>query len=309
MCISPSSPLFEAAMVDLIDCGQAVADGSTDPAVFLRYADALWTVRDNYAAMAALDRAIAGEPPLAAEQLSKAYALRAICELQSGSLDKAITDISTSIDLFPRAHPFALRGMAHLFLGETAQAVVDVRESVRMDPGDWEARAWQAMILLEAGMLDEAIDDFTRAIDSGGCEKYNSELYLGRARARLALGQAEAAEDDCNAGIDLDYHEQAHWPFIVPSRARQAYSVYLVRAEARLALGKLTLSLGDCFFACGLGPGERAVYELRARVYHTLGNLPEAIRDTARVAYLESLPCPTDGAPRPATAELLASGV
>jgi tetratricopeptide (TPR) repeat protein len=299
MCISPSSPQFEAAMDDLVACGVAVSAGSSDPLVLQRYADALWTVRDNGAAKVLLDRAIDAQPPLPALELSKAYALRAICEMQSGSLERALADVSTSIDVLPRPHPFALRGMIYSFLGNHAEAVANAREAVRRDPMDWEARAWRGMVLREAGFPEEAIDDFTQVIESGECEKYSSELYLGRARAHLALGNPSQAEDDCNACIDLDYHEQAHWPFIVPSRARQAHAVYLVRAEARLELTNNSLALGDCFFAAILAPGEAGVYDLRARVYAAVGNLPEAMRDMMRAAYLRSLPCPApESSPR-----------
>jgi len=274
-------------MADLVECGLAVAAGANDPDLLLRYAGALWTVRDTQAAISALDRAIAADPPLSAFALSKAFAARAICEFQGGNLEQAASDASTSIEIFPAAHPYGLRSEIHLVMGDVQRAIVDAEECVRLDPEDWEGRAWRAMVLREAGRHNEAIEDFTWVIDSGECEKYASELYLGRARAQFALGNAGAAEKDCHACIDLDYHEQAHWPFIVPNRARHAHDAYLVRAEARLALGQNLLALGDCFFAVSLAPAEPAVYGLRARVYQAVGNLPEAMRDMIRVAHLQ----------------------
>jgi len=212
------------------------------------------------------------------------YAQRAICELQNGSLEQALHNICASLDAEPRAHPYILRAMIQRHLGNLPEAIADAMESVRLDPLDWEGRSWRGMILFDAGRYPEAIADFTHVIDSGECEKYASELYLDRARAHLELGDPASAEADCTMSIDLDYHEQAHWPFIVPTRVRQAHFAYRIRAEARLALGKNNLALGDCYFSAVLAPADPAVYELRARVYHAVGNLPEAMLDMMRAA-------------------------
>jgi tetratricopeptide (TPR) repeat protein len=171
-------------------------------------------------------------------------------------------------------------------MGNIEQAVLDVEEAVRQDQDDWELWAWRGLILLEAGRLEEAIADLTRVIDSGLCEKYASELYLARARARYMLGDPVGAEEDCTICIDEDFHEQAHWPFVVPSRSRGVHATYVVRAEARLATGALTLALGDSFFAVLLAPDDPVNYELRARVYYAIGNLQQAMLDTARAAHL-----------------------
>jgi len=282
MCISPSSPAFEEAMSDLVNCGLAVEAGEADLSVLLRYADALWAVRDTRAVIAVIDRALAMDPSTA--ELSRMYAQRAICELQNGSLEQALEDVCASLEAEPRAHPYILRAMIQRHLGNLPEAIADAMESVRLDPHDWEGRSWRGMILFEAGRYAEAIDDFTTVIDTGECEKYASELHLERARSYLALGDPARAEDDCTTSIDLDYHEQAHWPFIVPTRVRQAHFAYRIRAEARLALGKNNLALGDCFFSAVLAPADPAVYELRARVYHAVGNLPEAMLDMIRAA-------------------------
>jgi tetratricopeptide (TPR) repeat protein len=286
MCISPESPQFEATMEQLAACGLAIAQGETAPELFLAYAEALWTVRDLQATTAALGRAITGTPALPDELLSRAYAARAICHLQVGKPDAALADTTRSLDLCLNGHPVALRGMSRLHQGDIAGAVADVEDGFRLAPDDWEARAWRGMVYLEAGRYAEAIEDFTAVLATGECTRYASELYLDRARACLALGDPAGAVTDCWHAIEEDHVEQAHWPYIVRARVPHAHEPYLVRAEARLQLGELARALGDCYLATSITPGDPAIYDLRARLYYAIGNLQEAIHDTARAAHL-----------------------
>jgi tetratricopeptide (TPR) repeat protein len=276
-------------MQKLVDCGLAIARGETAPTLFLEYAEALWNVRDLQATIAALDRAIAGTPRLPDHELTRAYASRAICHLQLDHLEAALSDATTSIELMPRGHAYSLRAMTHLFLGNHAEAVTDAEEGMRLDPDDWESRSWRGMVYQEVGRQAEAIADFNWVLATGECNRYASELYLGRARARLALGDPAGAIEDCALAIDEDYHEQSHWPFIVRARVRQAHQPYLIRAEARLQLGQTARALGDCCFAATIGPDDPAVFELRARVYYAVGNLQEVIRDTIRAEHLRGI--------------------
>jgi tetratricopeptide (TPR) repeat protein len=285
MCLSPESPLFEESMQKLVDCGLAIAQGETVPTLFLEYAEALWNVRDLQATIAALDQAIAGTPSLPEHEMTRAYASRAICHLQLDNLEAALRDATTSLNLMPRGHAYSLRAMTHLFMGHHAEAVADAEAGVRADPDDWETRSWRGMVYMEVGRHAEAIDDFNWVLATGECNRYASELYLGRARARLVLGDPAGAIEDCALAIDEDYHEQSHWPFIVRARVQQAHQPYLIRAEARLQLGQMARALGDCCFAATIRPDDPAVYELRARVYHAVGNMQEVIRDTIRAEH------------------------
>ena len=288
MCVSPSSPEFEKAMDEIVEYGLALARGDGDPKLMLDYAIALWNVRDLQETIAVLDKIFPSAAALDAVDLANAYALRAICELQRGNPQQTLADISGSLEILLRPHPLALRGLTYSILGNLEQAVADVRQAVLMDPVDDEVRAWKGIVLVESGEYAEAVEDLTAAIESGARDKSASECHFARAQARLQLGDPGGAEDDCNRCIELDYQEQAQWPFIVRNRARHAYNVYLLRAEAREAQDQHNLALGDCFFAASLAPGEPAVYELRARIYAAIGNRPEAIRDLARAAYLHS---------------------
>jgi tetratricopeptide (TPR) repeat protein len=286
MCVSPQSAQFDQSMQKLIDYGLAVGRGESNPRVLLEYAEALWDVRDLQACVAALDRAICGSPALSERELSRAYASRSIAHLQMGNLPQAEADATASLEVIRRGHPLGLRGLIRMYMGRHAEALSDAQASFALAADDWEVRAWRGQILLETGSYLEALEDIDWVIASGECVRYASELHLLRARAHLALGHAEATESDCNEAIDLDYHEQSHWPFIVRGRARQAQNAYLIRAQARLVLGANAKALGDCCFAATIAPDDPAVYELRARVYHAVGNVQEAIGDTLRANHL-----------------------
>jgi len=286
----PCSPEFEQEMADLVESGLAVASGAKDSRLLLAYAEALWNVRDGQAAIPILDRAVAAEPPLTPLELSKAYALRSICTLQSGSLEQALVDVEKSLQMMRRAQPLALRGMIHRYRGDLAQAIDDATSAVCLDPHDWEARAWRGKILFGAGRLQEAIDDFTWVIDCGRCDQYASELYLERAQAKYLLGNPSAALADCDQGIALHFCEQAQWPFVVPPRTREAHNVFLIRALIHLEMGANLLALGDCFLAVSLSPDDPVLYDLRAGVYRSLGNTADAERDMKRAAGLREQP-------------------
>ena len=286
MCVSPHSAQFDESMRKLVEYGLAVARGERDPHALLEYAEALWDVRDLQGCVAALDMAIVGSPRLSDRELSRAYASRSIAHLQMGNLPEAEVDATASLDAMRRGHPLGLRGLIRMYQGRYTEALVDAEEAFALTPDDWEVRAWRGQILLEVGRYADALQDINWVIESGQCVRYASELYLQRARAHLALGQPDIAESDCGEAIDLDYHEQSHWPFIVRGRARQAQNAYLLRAQARMALGAHPRALGDCCFAATIAPDDPAVYELRARIYHAIGNVQEAIRDTLRANYL-----------------------
>lgn len=288
MCISPSSPEFERAMDEIVEYGLAIAGGNTSPKLLLDYAIALWNVRDLQETIAVLDKLLPSAGELDAVDLANAYALRAICELQRGNPEQTLADIARSLEILPRPHPLALRGLTYSILGNIEQAVADVRQAVDLDPDDDEVRAWKGIVLVEAGDYAGAVQELTVAIESGARDKSASECHFARARARLQTGDPSGAEDDCNRCIELDYHEQAQWPFIVRSRAHHAYAVYVLRAEAREAQGQHNLALGDCFFAASIAPAQPAIYELRSQIYTAIGNAPEAVRDMARVAYLHA---------------------
>jgi tetratricopeptide (TPR) repeat protein len=288
MCVSPQSAEFERSMQKMIEIGLLIARGETSPRLYLQYSEALWNVRDLQATVGALDAAIDGQPPLSRLELARAYASRSICYLQMGDSQQAIDDASTSLDLVPRAHPYGLRAVTYQHLERFAEAQADIEAASRIDPDDWEVRAWRGMIYGATGRHAEALSEFSWVLQTGECHRYASEVYLGRARAYLATGRAEAAAADCDQAIQEDYHEQSHWPFIVRARGRSAHEAYLVRAEARLTLGKLAMALGDCCFAASITPGDPTIYELRARVYEAVGNLQETVRDLIRASHLRS---------------------
>jgi tetratricopeptide (TPR) repeat protein len=309
MCVSPESPQFERSMDKLVELGLAISRGEASSRIFLEYAETLWNVRDLQATIDALYSAIAGSPPLSSLDLSRAYASRSICYVQLGDIAQAIADANTSIDILPRAHPYGLRAITLLHQGRQAEALADIEQAARMDPDDWEVRAWRGTIFLEIGRYAEALADINWVLETGENHRYASELYLARARTQLALGNPVEAAADCNLAIEEDYHEQSHWPFIVRSRAQAAYTAYLVRAEARLRLGELARALGDCCFAATIAPGEAAIYELRARVYQAIGNMPEAIRDLIRADHLhQPTITPDDSVPHVSESVLVGAG-
>ncbi len=143
-------------------------------------------------------------------------------ELARGSFERAIVDLGESIRLEPgRAATYFLRGVAHHHARRHREALADYAEAVRLRPGDPSALAARGQAHHDLGDYDRAIADYSGAI----------RLRPGDPSAHHRRGLARYHAGD-NAGAVADFTEAIR---LDPKHAR-AYQ-YRGDAHARLGAG------------------------------------------------------------------------
>jgi tetratricopeptide (TPR) repeat protein len=120
--------------------------------------------------------------------------------------------------------------------------------------------------LLEAsGKLDEAIEDFGRAIVA---ESDNKDFFVARAMALYRKGSFAEAEKDCTVALRIDPVDTA---------------AYVARAQARLKLGTADKALDDANRAVLLDGTLVPALKVRAEIHDALGQKDKALADRAAV--------------------------
>ena len=126
------------------------------------------------------------------------------------------------------------RGVMRLQRRELPDAIVDLQEAVRLKPSLFHAYTHLAEALRQQGLLDQARDQLTRAIDLRPDAEYLASLYRSRAGVRLELKDSAAALHDLEEAIR---HE--------PSDGRKVGD-HAKRGELLYSLGRYQEALDAC---------------------------------------------------------------
>jgi tetratricopeptide (TPR) repeat protein len=139
------------------------------------------------------------------EQLSRAYAMRALGFSLRGQFDRAIGDYDTAIRIIP---DFAValnnRAWAYFRSGRATQGRADVEKSLQLNPMSehtWDTRAHIRQV---TGDLAGALADYERAVEIGGermvklyqCGLAEQGLYNGP-RDGVYTGEVKTALETC----------------------------------------------------------------------------------------------------------------
>jgi tetratricopeptide (TPR) repeat protein len=158
-------------------------------------------------------------------KLTDAYMTRARAERNLNELTKALEDFSKAIDQSPeRVDALTARGTLYQQMGES-------------DPDGEHARK----------RLDDAAKDFDKALKINGRDAAN---LVRRAEIVLALGDHQAAIDDCSKALEID-----------PKFA----AAHVVRARASIAKDDFDKAVEDCDAAIALDAKRPEAYVLRAK--------------------------------------------
>src|SRR5262249_23942058 len=114
-----------------------------------------------------------------------------------GNLDAANADFNARLGLMPEsADAYVDLGLLQRELGDYGGALTILEWATRQAPRD--VRAWRSLglTLVNAGRYDDAVVDFTKAID---LEPARGELYYDRACAKYSRGEWDAAVEDYQA--------------------------------------------------------------------------------------------------------------
>jgi len=281
----------------------AAAAAQEDADALVKEALAKIQAKDLAGAVTLLDGAVEKFPDNA-----NVWMWRGAAKVMQGEFEGGVPDLSKAIDLGAGGQVYWFRAEARRNLHEPAAALTDYdawleanprhpqawynRALVRQSLGDWEgaiedttklgllAPEWYLPYLERAqvkccmGNYKGALDDFEAAIFTGTGQEgaIGPNVYISRARARLALGDTEGAARDVAAATESD-----------PDSA----DLYGARGRYRFDLGEYAEAKDDLEKAIRKDPGEGTEY---VRLYHVLaatraGGGEEAQADLA--AYVE----------------------
>ena len=145
-------------------------------------------------------------------------------------IEEAIECYSKALDLDPRsADNFMERSKLYRLVGKLRQAGADARNATLFGAND--PYAWNVLgeYLLAAGFHGEAVDAFAKTVE---LDAEFDAGFLGRAKARRALGDLAGAQQDLDAAV------------AVASDQIKA-SIFLERGRVREALGNREGALAD----------------------------------------------------------------
>jgi tetratricopeptide (TPR) repeat protein len=191
------------------------------------------------AALADLNKAIELEP-----KASLLYELRGAALKKKGNLEGALADYTKAIELDPYSIK-AYKGRAEIYRAQDKTALAEVDEKtatslssdftlqvlkanklIENNPKSDDLYGYRGFLFLLAGKLDEALADFTKAIE------LNPKFYLYARRASIfeIKGNLEGALADYTKAIELNPEDEHS---------------YLERAKIYRALGKTALAEAD----------------------------------------------------------------
>jgi tetratricopeptide (TPR) repeat protein len=158
-----------------------------------------------------------------------------------------------------------LLGTARLNAGEIDKALDDLTRAITRDPRDAVAWRTRGQALARKGKLEEALRDLQRAeaLNSG-----DPELYQYRAAIYEKLGRWPQVIDSCTDVLTLD-----------PKNA----PAYLLRGDAYATLRRYEEAIKDYSLALALGHRTEAILLRRAQAYCRTGDSEKAANDCAVV--------------------------
>lgn len=159
-----------------------------DPAAWYRLGNAYLDLTDFGRAVAAYNRALAGDPQLVAAHCNRGLALRAL-----GDFPAAVAAYQRALSIAPD-DAVVLENLAALQerMGDYAGAADSVARLFALSPDRVELRSALAGLLLKAGRYEEAQETAAAIVGSGRAE---ADDYFTLGAARLGLGDAAGALD------------------------------------------------------------------------------------------------------------------
>jgi len=131
---------------------------------------------------------------LGTQELANAYNLRGVAHVAMGESRQAIEDLTEAIRLNPQlARAYLNRGAAYFYTGQRQLALADLDEAIRLDPRADAGYFNRGSLYLELGDPDRALDDLNEAIR---LRPDHDRAYVMRANIFTALGEFDRAEQD-----------------------------------------------------------------------------------------------------------------
>jgi tetratricopeptide (TPR) repeat protein len=209
------------------------------------------------------------------------YVKRSRVHTSLRAYDLAIKDLSEAMRCDPeKAFLYLyLRHKQHLFKGNPEQALADIKETVRLQPGDMGYFLSLAYVHQLLGQTDEALEAL-----SDGIRRHpeSAERYRDRAAFLEGLGRCKDALADVNEMVRIRI-KQSQKPFGDRTQKYwRLFHAYHDRVSIYIKLGQFEEALTDCNACIAVEPEGWTHYRVRSEVYEAMGDTAAARRDYAR---------------------------
>lgn len=267
--------------------------------LFGRLAICQWNAGNSQAALVAYSKAIEKAPHEGSFRLYRSFIYQ---DLQA--CEQAERDLDEGVRLCPiDPEMFSYRALIRLQQNNTAGAMDDFQEAIRLDPnfGYAHFRLGWLYSCLEEDKVAAAIEHLTRAVDLNEqveVRLYRSLAYLGQNKQALAMEDCECvlAIEPNNAfahgvrGRILQSDGQYEEGIAACSRAielgHEHPMVFLARAICYAATDQPTLAMSDCDVALALEPNNPWTIQFHGRLKLQSGDLDAAMEAFQRVLKL-----------------------
>jgi len=135
---------------------------------------------------------------------------------------QSVRMLTKSLELDPQYYPGRkARALAWYSLGDLNEMKADVETMISLRPQDFRGYALRAVIRNEQGHLNEAIQDYNRAMNL--CDEVKELAYLHDARSQvyLSAGNLQSSLDDARRCVDLKPEELLYRFRLFVLRARE----------------------------------------------------------------------------------------
>lgn len=156
------------------------------------------------------------------------------------------------------------RGRAHQFLGQIDEAINDFTVALDSTSEDYDTMIERAHLFARKGRMEDAIHDLSRVIRK---VPENDRAYFARATALIEAKNYDAAMRDVNRAIEL-----------APAESRY----HVLRGDLKLYANKVAAAIEDYSQAIVLDPADHLAFRKRGSCYHKLQQHLYAIADLTR---------------------------
>jgi tetratricopeptide (TPR) repeat protein len=186
-----------------------------------------------------------------------------------GQFERALAHLNRAIELTPGDHEALInRAVVNLELGRNQAALQDLDRALKLQESGW-AYLYRGLIQERLGEDRRAHESYSRAIRQ---EPSLAEAYYRRGLAHLRAEEYDRAFQDESLVLELDdEHAMA----------------YTVRGRARAALGDSQWALSDLDKGCALASRLPAPFYHRGLVRYDMGMYQDASADFTRVIELD----------------------
>lgn len=185
-------------------CLMTLAAQAQQPSEFLMQGNDAYQKNNYKLAIELYSSAISGSPSMV-----QAYYNRALCYMQTKQTDKALKDLTKTIELDPRFKDAYLnRSFIYIVDHRVTEALPDLTAFIKLDSANATAYFNRGQALLEMGKNDSAMADFNKALK---LDTTMMSAYLARGVMYARQGKNDLAERDLRKATTLNPAEPLGW--------------------------------------------------------------------------------------------------